>query len=302
MIALPEPPNSPPVWTITNSEFAHVASCTNLERLWIGGFRVVLSDDALRSIAELKRLRVLELYGPLVSDAGITHLAGLTSLEELRLDGNNRIGDAALASLKDLTNLRDLYFHGARITDAGIASIARLTALETLTLGNSQVGDGAMATIANFTKLQTLDLQHTNITDVGMARLKGLTSLRWIALIGTNVTSRGFANLAEMTAMTNVYANGTQIDDGALDSMRRMSGLKTLYVPNTGITEAGLLRALPGFPELEWLSINALPATDNIIPTLLGLKKLKFIEMNGTRITAAGEAQLKAAGIARVNK
>jgi hypothetical protein len=81
-----------------------------------------------------------------------------------------------------------------------------------------------------------------------------------------------------------------------------MSGLKTLYVPNTGITEAGLLRALPGFPELEWLSINALPATDNIIPTLLGLKKLKFIEMNGTRITAAGEAQLKAAGIARVNK
>jgi hypothetical protein len=30
---------------------------------------------------------------------------------------------------------------------------------------------------------------------------------------------------------------------------------------------------------------------------LLGLKKLKSIEITGTRITAAGEAQLKAAGI-----
>jgi hypothetical protein len=35
---------------------------------------------------------------------------------------------------------------------------------------------------------------------------------------------------------------------------------------------------------------------------LVGLKKLKFIEMNDTGITATGEARLKAAGIARVNR
>jgi hypothetical protein len=44
---------------------------------------------------------------------------------------------------------------------------------------------------------------------------------------------------------------------------------------------------LSAFPELEWLGINGLPATDEIVPVLMGLKKLKFIEMNGTRITSA---------------
>jgi Leucine-rich repeat (LRR) protein len=300
-IVLPTPPDVGPPWTITPQMFAHVAQCPNLEEIYVGPPVSNFSDDALRSLAGLKKLRVLHLFGPLVSDAGIAHLASLKSLEELRLDFNDRIGDASVAALENLTNLEALYFYRARLTDAGVARLRRLTRLETLTLGYAQVGDKAMDTIAGFRNLQSLDLQHTRITDEGLAQLRPLTSLRWIGLNSTRVTSRGIANLADAAGMTHIEADDTQIGDEGLAAMRRMTGMSSLYIANTKVTEAGLRAALPAFPELAWLRINGLPVTDAIVPTLLELKKLKNIEMNQTRITAAGEARLKAAGIARVN-
>jgi|SRR5688572_2017548 len=300
-IALPHPPNIAPPWTITASEFAHVAKSINLEQLFIGHSTARLPDDALQSLTGLRKLRSVELFGPIVSDAGITHLAGLTTLERLRFDGNTLIGDAAVAALRKLTNLRELYFHMANITDAGLANVGGLTKLETLTLGHSQVGDRGMETIARFKELRTLDLQHTRVTDAGMEQLKGLTKLRWIALHGTRVTGRGFAHLSAMSDMTYIEGDDTQLDDTGLVSLRTLSKLEQLYISNTRVTEAGLREALPNFPELAWLRVNNLPLTDAIVPILLGLRKPARIEMNGTGITAAGEARLRAAGHTRVN-
>jgi hypothetical protein len=300
-IVLPIPVNVGPPWTITPQMFAHVAQCPNLEALLVMPPVSNFSDDALRSLAGLKKLRTLYLFGPLVSDAGIAHLSALESLEELRLDGNDRIGNAAAASLENLTNLEALYLFRGRLTDAGVARFAKMTRLETLMLDENQVGDKAMETVGRLRNLQSLGLAHTRVTDEGLAHLRPLTALRWIALNGTRVTSQGIAHLANATGMTQVSADDTQIGDEGLASMRRMSGLSSLYIANTRVTEAGLVAALPAFPDLAWLRINGLPVTDAIVPALLELKKLKHIEINGTRISAAGEARLSRAGIARVN-
>jgi hypothetical protein len=100
--------------------------------------------------------------------------------------------------------------------------------------------------------------------------------------------------------MRSIYASDTRIDDRALASMQEMTGLETLHVSHTRITDAGLQR-LGTFPELAWLNVGDLPMTDATVPVLLGLKKLRHIEMNRTQLTPAGEARLKAAGIERVN-
>jgi Leucine-rich repeat (LRR) protein len=286
-ISLPSPPGGrPPTWVISDREFAHVARCVNLERLFIGQ-PARLSDDALKSLENLRNLRSLELYGPVVSDAGLAHISRLTNLEELRLDGNDRIGDKSLETLRGLKNLRKLYFYKAGITDAGFAAIQDLTQLAELTLGVSAIGDKAMETVGRFKNLQTLDLQHTKVTDAGMEHLRGLTQLRWIGLTGTNISSRGFASLSGMSEMTNIYANDTPIDE-------------TLHIANTRITEAGL-RGLASFPELRWLNVSRLPLSDSTLTVLIGLKNLRYIEMNHTNVTETGEARLRAAGIERVN-
>jgi hypothetical protein len=72
-----------------------------------------------------------------VTDAGLVHLKGLTSLQHLSL--SNKVTDAGLAHLKDLTSLQMLNPSGSQVTDAGLEHIKRLTSLKTLYLTGTQV-------------------------------------------------------------------------------------------------------------------------------------------------------------------
>jgi hypothetical protein len=49
------------------------------------------------------------------------------------------------------------------------------------------------------------------------------------------------------------------------------------------------------------INVSGLPLSDSSLPALIGLKNLRHIEMNYTHVTEAGETQLRAAGIERVN-
>ena len=77
------------------------------------------SDAWLVPLKELPGLQALSLQlGSKITNAGLAHLAGLTSLEELNLTGTAVTG-AGLAHLKKLTGLRILTLHDCRLTDLG---------------------------------------------------------------------------------------------------------------------------------------------------------------------------------------
>ena len=69
-------------------------------------------------------VEVLQVYlrGPKVTDAGLEHLKGLTSLTELVLQ-SEQITDVGLEQLKGLTGLTELNLGNTKITDAGLAEI-----------------------------------------------------------------------------------------------------------------------------------------------------------------------------------
>ena len=110
--------------------------------------------EALVEIFERARGReneqgeVVEVYlpRPEVTDASLAHLAGLTALELLILDGTH-VTDAGLAHLTGLTALKALDLIGTQVTDAGLAHLAGLAALETLDLAGTQVTDAGVAAL-----------------------------------------------------------------------------------------------------------------------------------------------------------
>ena len=81
-----------------------------------------------------------------ITDAGLEHLKGLTSLTTLYLDGPP-ITDAALEHLKGLTSLTYLNLDFTEITDAGLEHLKRLTSLTTLDLRSTQITDAGLAEI-----------------------------------------------------------------------------------------------------------------------------------------------------------
>jgi hypothetical protein len=59
-----------------------------------------------------------------VTDAGLAHLVGLTSLRELNL-WNTEVTDAGLAHLAGLKSLQELSLWGTRVTNAGVARLKK---------------------------------------------------------------------------------------------------------------------------------------------------------------------------------
>ena len=80
-----------------------------------------------------------------ITDAGLVHLEGLTSLQRLAID-KTRITDAGMAQLANLTGLQELKLTGCRnITDAALVHLKRLAELQTLLLGGTSITDRGIA-------------------------------------------------------------------------------------------------------------------------------------------------------------
>jgi len=92
-----------------------------------------VTDEGLKALGMLKAVRELTIEGNF-SDAGLTHLEGLTALRRLRLVGEN-LTDAGLANLVGLTQLETLEMGAGTFAEAkGIAALKRLPRLKTLAL------------------------------------------------------------------------------------------------------------------------------------------------------------------------
>jgi len=90
----------------------------------------------------------LGLGGPLVTDAGLEHLEGLTELEWVGLVNTTQVTQHGLEHLKGLTKLKELYLDGTHVTDAGLVNLKGLG------------------------RLEHLDLCYTHVTEEGIEKLR----------------------------------------------------------------------------------------------------------------------------------
>ena len=106
-----------------------------------------------------------------VTDAALSHLAGLTKLRVLDLSWTE-VTSAGLAHLKRLTKLQSLNLTSTKITDAGLVRLAALPALESLNLTGTQVTDAGLEYLKDLPKLRSLNLSTTNVTNAGTKELR----------------------------------------------------------------------------------------------------------------------------------
>jgi sugar lactone lactonase YvrE len=83
------------------------------------------SNVTLSQVSQLPKLRMLRLINGTFDDAGVKHVAGLTTLEELTLS-SSKVTDAAIEHLAGLKRLRVLNVGGTKITPAGKARLKEL--------------------------------------------------------------------------------------------------------------------------------------------------------------------------------
>lgn len=190
-----------------------------------------LTDEGLKKLASLQNLKRLNLFfNEQITDAGMEHLKGLTTIEELTLN-NTGVSDAGIAELKGLTGLKKLHLSG----------VSRLT-------------DAAAATINGFAELEDLSLPST-ITAKGVAVLEGLKKLRSFYLGGGNPGDEAVkaiaANMPELETLElgTTGFDGNGVTDASVPHLAKLKKLKKAGLAGSKLTEAGLKELQSALPD-----------------------------------------------------
>jgi len=179
---------------LTDAGLASLARLRNLQVLHLDG-TAMMTDEGLKALATLPRLRHLRLSGPF-TDRGLAYLAALPSLKALWLETPrateeglrqlaqcktlerlcvpwyDTITERGVGYLKSMPKLKALGVGTATSLNAGVAALTSLRGLEVLALkGGPGLTDGALKPLAGLLKLRALEIYHSRITEQGLANL-----------------------------------------------------------------------------------------------------------------------------------
>ena len=122
-----------------------------------------LTDQHLEIISKLPHVKVFDLSGTWITDAGVAHLARMSSLTLLNLNGTET-------------------------SDIGLRVVTNMPDLRALLANRTQITDAAMDHVQTLSKLEGLDISDTRVSDLGVSAIKGLTGLKSLWLGGTKIS------------------------------------------------------------------------------------------------------------------
>jgi Leucine-rich repeat (LRR) protein len=141
---------------------------TELESL--GFYNTPLTDEGLKYLAGLKRLRILGL--------GVTKITpqGLRQLKDLPIERLNIIACHPVASelkvLKEFPRLSHLEASGLKLIDRDADLLAELQTLETLALNRNRLTDQGLQKLAALKNLKELAITDNPVTAEGVAKFQ----------------------------------------------------------------------------------------------------------------------------------
>jgi hypothetical protein len=164
-----------------------------LQTFTLGGKNPKVSDQGLRRIGTLTRLKWLGLHRAGITDEGLVHLKRLNNVAYLSLSGC-KIDGSGLRHIQDLP-IQTLDLNYTNLIADKLAHVTAMKSLTGLSFTNTPVTDDGLIQIRGLTNLRRLGLEETAISDRGLVHLEGLKSLKELGTHKTNVTKEGLAKL-----------------------------------------------------------------------------------------------------------
>ena len=240
-----------------------------------------LSAEGMRAMATIKNLRRLHVglmcrAMPYQGDTGLSYLASLPSLEELRLDGSQELCDADLVCLESMAHLKDLTIGGDRVTDAGMSSVAKLRLLEHLDLRLARVSKRGLNELKGLTNLQTLRLvalpeEEATVDEIPLS-ISSLRNLKTLTMQGVALRDADLASLAGMSDLEWLVLDGPLTENG-LGFLKGLDSLKYLRIDGISCPSGESLAHLADFPRLGDLHLHGL-ITDAALGKIVGSPSL----------------------------
>ncbi len=226
------------------------------------GLTKVRDSDAL-VIGKMHQLRHLQIYGPDLTNQGVS----------------------ALSQLKDLEWL-DLY--APQATEEGLSWLHRCTQLHRLFLTDARLGTRTLQQIANHRELTRIDMQGTWVKSTDLQYLTQLPQLYMLELNGTFLDDKAAPYFRQMKSLGTLHLNETEVGDQVCQALATLPKLNSLILDDTLITDQGVQILLEGCPELKDLSIRRCDITGKAFDALkFWPVKLESLNVTGNQLTGA---------------
>ena len=245
---------------------ATLGSIPSLKELQISSTKA--DDSVVAKISAISHLQVLDLSGTLITSAAGASLGQLLELSVLKL-GSTAADDQLITMLQNLP-LRELRLEKTRVTGASIKEILKIKSLEQLSVDDNNI-PGLAWKGASRSNLKSLSVAGTPFGIEGFQAIKGMDSLEFL----------------------NAYRAGL-VEHKAADVFGSFPKLRILNVGSNSVTDVGMFEFFKGLKNIEELYLGSNRAiSDRGLGALVGLKKLRYVDVNDTNCGQAGALALK---------
>ncbi|MEO2014317.1 MAG: SUMF1/EgtB/PvdO family nonheme iron enzyme [Fuerstiella sp.] len=230
--------------TLTDKHAAVLSAFPKLTSLTLDG-QNLLTADTVKVIGQLSQLRRLGLDRcDGFADEDFDPLADLQRLRELNLSDTNA-GDKAAAAIAGIPRIRSVRIGSDYLTDRGVAELSRAFSITELQLQSNSITDRGLRALGNVNRLEKLTVLSHQVTGSGLGPLTRLPQLRDLSLVTSGLTDVAFDYLSQARTVQKLrlahrgHKPPAALTNEGLMKMSQATWLKELWLPrnDTGITE-----------------------------------------------------------------
>lgn len=166
---------------------------------------------------------------------------------------------------------------------------------------NTEFDDSGAVRLSRFKFLERLSLEQTEVTDKIIDVVSGMPRLKLLCISRTSVKGKNLHKLCALKELQFLRLGYNQLEPGAVTGLKDAKRLKRLDLSRCAVKDTDVL-ALSGLTELLSLELaDNKDITDKVLQPIKAMKKLRWLDISGTRITAGSLVKAKLPSLYRIN-
>lgn len=223
-------------------------------------------------------------FGPSdLTDRGLQYVANLSKLRKLDL-WHTQVTGRGLKVLLTLPHVEELTCTISEHTAEGLSYIGQATTLKRLSLRESAVTDADLAALSHLAQLEWLDLQKTSVCR-GVSVVEQMPHLRYLNLSYTKVDDAALESVGRCAMLDELWMSEVKISDAGVRHLRNLEKLRVISFAGQ-VTAVGV-QHLVNLRQLKSLCLLDVRLDHESVGVLCGMKQLEDISLRKENIAAS---------------
>lgn len=251
-----------------------------------------LQPAQVSDLAENQDLMSLTFYECTgLNKAFLNELIKLDRLTELHLI-RCHIDQFAFKELSKLPRLTSLTLSHLEVGEEDLAALERCERLRSLTL-TGEIAETALPGLAAVSQIESLEIATEDFQLASISELS-LPELRSLSLPNNELSDDELRTMPARPKLQRIQFPAGKVSDAGLTALARFPALVQLDLSGSKVTPRGL-QVLTSFPGLEELTLyNCKQVTNEAVPILARLNKLKRLQLEKSGVSGTGLGDLAA--------